>query len=575
MRRCIFGWMALAIAAATSVGCSGSGGDASNYVVPDIHPISDSQKVVSYLVPDCKSDDLCRMVVSTNAKTTADKETREISVSSDVDYAASSDKALGKDEDEGSDYVPISCGFSEAADDIVTVQENGANARFDGLDIGNVEPIWVAFGGTAQKVYVSKVVGNSDTTHCNILSYAEYNEETAKYEPVVSSVQAKQIAKIFDEEIYEQITSVCGTEWKTGGGRDNDSKVNIVLLNSEQMSKGNDRGEAYGYVSARDLLPEVQNEHSSLTKQNYSNHGEYVYLNYELLLSDDEKSENYVHENVKSVLAHEFVHLTQLNQKVAQNGAFTDLGLPDTYGSVKNLYEAVGEPVLVEGFAELGAELCSSGLYKAGVNEVGGGASIYSIDPIYRYMNGATLLDTEEFEVSEIFPQAFFDEEIKDKAGMGHLFALHVLGYYGKDKLKSIYTSPRTGIDLLEESLEEPINDIMHRYDMAVSLSGTDGLPDLYADYTIPYINFGGSNYYLKSGDSVSPVSINKAVDITYRSVYPKLTASKFEVMPWFNCFLSMMTTTDAPLSIEATVPKSAQVNLIHTDKDGVVKNIY
>ncbi|MGM9998342.1 MAG: hypothetical protein ACI38Q_02945 [Candidatus Bruticola sp.] len=594
MRRCIFGWMALAIAAATSVGCSGSGGDASNYVVPDIHPISDSQKSVSYLVPDCKSDDICRLVISTNAKTTDDNETRDISVSSDIDYSAVNSSssidsdptgtptpapkingasAKEGDEDDAS-YVPIACGFAEAAEDIVSVEDNNAAARFDSLDVGNIEPIWVALGGTARKIYVAKVAGNEDTKYCNVLSYAQYNDDTAIYEPSVSEDDAKLIAKIFDEEIYEQVTGVCGTEWKTGGGRDLDSKVNIVLLNSEQMSKGEDKGEAYGFVSARDLLPEVQNEHSSLTKQNYSNHGEYVYINYELLLSDEEGSENCVRENVKSILAHEFVHLTQLNQKVAKNGAFTNLGVPTPYSSVEELQNAVGEPVLAEGFAELGAELCLSGVYNAANSTGDKAASMYSLDPIVRYMNGTTLLDSTDFTVSTCFPHAFFDKESNDTTGMGHLFALHVLGYYGKDKLKSVYTSSNTGIDMLEEALGEPINDIMHRYDMAVSLSGAEEIPDPYTKYAIPYVNFGGVNSYWTT-TGVGNISINRALDLTDRAVYPKLTASQFKVLPWYNCFLSMFSNADAALSIDATVPKTAQVNLIHADKDGIIKNIY
>ena len=128
---------------------------------------------------------------------------------------------------------------------------------------------------------------------------------------------------------------------------------------------------------------------------------------------------------------------------------------------------------------------------------------------------------------------------------------------------------------MMESVFDESANDVMHRYDMAVALSGLGSIPAKYAKYEIPYVNLGGSNVYLASDGSIKSVNINKAVDTDYRIVYPKLSASQFEVLPWFNCLTHLVCQTSAPLKVNAVVPKSAQTNLIHIDENGDIKAIY
>ncbi len=584
MRRYIFGWMAVALVVASAAGCGGNGGDASNYVVPDIPPVSDSQRTVSYLVEDFQKGDDCHLVISTNAKTAENRDLRKVTVSSDVDYSVSSSpkQFLAKD-DEAEAYAPMACGFAEAAIDISTAEEtategsarinHGASASFDSMKKGDVEWIWAAFNGTAQKVYVKKVLDSDPTTHCNILSSAT-KDETGNYATELTEAQALAVAQAFDNEIYDQVTKVCGYEWNTGGGRDGDRRVNIVFLRDEQMKK-QDGSTIYGFVSVRDLLPRVSDEYSAKVEKNYSNGGEYIYLNYDVFFGGATDAA-LGGEEFKTALAHEFTHLTQLNQKVAKNGFFTDLGQVNAYSSVAALYSAVGDPTLTEGLAEVGADLCGFGVNYADGKTSGKAASQLSLDSIYRYMNGKSTFATEDSkDAPTIFPTAFFDTEAKDLAGMGHLFGLHILGYYGKDTLSKLYKSPDCGVELLEGALGEPVNDIMHRYDMAVSLSGLGSLPTQYAKYEIPYVNLGGSNVYLASDGSIKSVNINKAVDADYRIVYPKLSASQFEVLPWFNCLTHLVCQTSAPLKVNAVVPKSAQTNLIHIDDNGDIKAIY
>ncbi len=581
MRRYIFGWMAVALVVASAAGCGGNGGDASHYVVPDIPPVSDSQRTASYLVEDFQKGDDCHLVISTNAKTAESRDTRKVSVSTDVKYgqSASAKQLLAKDDDTET-YAPIACGFAEAAVDISTVEEaessarvnSTASARFDSVEKGHVDWIWAAFNGTAKQVYVRKVLANDNTIHCNILSSTTL-DDTEHYVADVTEDQALAVAQAFDNEIYDQITKVCGYEWNSGGGRDGDKRVNIVFLRDEHMKK-QDGSTIYGFVSVRDLLPRVSDEYNAKVEKNYSNGGEYIYLNYDAFFGGDADTALNT-EDLKTALAHEFTHLTQLNQKVAKNGSFADLGQINSNSSVATLYAAVGEPVLTEGLAELGADLCGFGVKYADGKTSGKAASQLSLDAIYRYMNGKSAFASDGTSgAPTVFPTAFFDEEAVDVAGMGHLFGLHVLGYYGEDALSKLYQSSEYGVDLLESALGEPANDVMHRYDMAMALSGLNSIPSKYAKYEIPYVNLGGSNSYMSGGDVASSLNIAKAVDADYRVVDPKLT-STFEVLPWLNCLVHLRCSASAPLSVRTVVPKSAQTNLIHVDENGDIKAIY
>ena len=603
MRRYIFGWMAVALVVASAAGCGGNGGDSSNYLVPDISPVSDSQKISEYEVSNFQKGDNCYLVISSNAKTADSRDLRKVTISTDVDYSQDSDKrVLAKDgeEEDTKAYAPIACGFAEAAQDITTVNETEkATARLDAepsarhLDEENgVDDLWAAFDGTASSLRVKNV---HQGAYCNILSSTTF-ENNKNYKADLTEAQAKQVAELFDgfeytkgmtsyngsNGIYRKVTDFCGSEWTPG--RDDSSRVNIVFLRDEFMKK-QDGGSIYGFVSVRDLLPPIADEKDPKVAKNYSNSGEFIYLNYELFFGGGEG--NLTTEDLKSALAHELAHLTQINQKVAKNGQNILNLTPNS--SVAELYKAVGEPVLTEGLAEFAAELCDSGVKYA----VGGkGASKISLDPICRYMNKKSLFATDENQQSAptVYPAAFFDKEAVDVAGMGHLFALHVWRYYGENKFKDLYSSPKYGVELLKEVLDEPVEDIMHRYDMALALSGLGELDSVpgdydkkYSKYQIPYIKLGGSNSYVEvetAGEgeitTIKPIDIKikKAVDVPYRAVGPKLPQT-FEVLPWLNCLTHLQCSASAPLSVKATTPKKAQLNLIHIDTNGDIKNIY
>jgi len=95
------------------------------------------------------------------------------------------------------------------------------------------------------------------------------------------------LGKEFDSKIYPTLTSNFGLEWKPG--IDNDERITVLF---HKMKK-----EAGGYFNSGDEYLKVQNPKSNVR--------EMVYLN----------SENILSPLIKSLLAHEFIHLITFNQK--------------------------------------------------------------------------------------------------------------------------------------------------------------------------------------------------------------------------------------------------------------------
>lgn len=107
------------------------------------------------------------------------------------------------------------------------------------------------------------------------------------------------LGREFSNKIYPVLTSNFGSEWNPG--IDNDSKITILI---HPMIK-----EAGGYFSEKDEYSVFQNTSS--------NEREMIYLNTEYLKTD----------YVKSLLAHDFVHLITFNQKNKKYGVSEDTWL--------------------------------------------------------------------------------------------------------------------------------------------------------------------------------------------------------------------------------------------------------
>lgn len=91
----------------------------------------------------------------------------------------------------------------------------------------------------------------------------------------------------FDSNIYPRLSSLFGTEWRPG--IDGDERITILF---HQLKEG-----AAGYMRTRDEFPVLQAPGS--------NEREMIYLNIDFLAKD----------SIKGLLAHEYVHLIEYNQK--------------------------------------------------------------------------------------------------------------------------------------------------------------------------------------------------------------------------------------------------------------------
>ena len=581
MRR-YFAWMAVAlVVASVAAGCSSGGDDAA----PSVPGVSGAEQAAKFSVKDFENGDVCRLVVSTNDTTADSRELQSVKLSADVFYTPNNlkEEVVAK-EGTSAGQAPVLCGFCKASSNIKAesfdaLQSNSSakatipvQPRWQGQEAGHVETLWQTFSNEPVQVTVAKVLDDSETKHCNILSYT-VSDADGRLVPAISHDEALAIAQVFDtanpadregKGIYERITSTCGNEWSAGGGRDGDHKINIVLLDNI----GSDTSIVFGYVTARDLLPAVD-PNDTKADQNYSNAGEYVYLNYGTLGSSTH--------TVASTLAHEFTHLTQLNQKIAHDGSFVGTGLiraETQIDAVTCLTNMMDHLSLTEGLAEVGADLCGLGVYYAkqgtDLDKIG---DLYSLDAIYRYLNGASVVGGDGYVAPTQFPTAFFDSEMVDAYGLGHLFGLHVWGYYGEDKLSELYKSPLVGVELLENVLNARAGDILHRYDLGLVLSGASNVPSDYEKYVIPFVNIGGDNFYLGNDGAAASLAVSRAVP-TYK-VYPKLEPKEISVIPWSNIYADMICQTTSTLNVTAQAPGTARINLIHETSSGVVKNIY
>jgi len=589
MRRKFFGWIAVSLCAAAAAvsGCSGNGGDASEYVVPSIPGLDVGERYLSYLVNDYQSTDNCRLVVTTVGTDQNDTTERDVKVSTNANYSAAG-KVDAEDEEAPAvkkgqeEFKGRVCGFDDFVQKGRTAKKMDAASfkaleakadkapSFKGKEAGYVDYLWLMSGGSEEDkgyalVPVAKVLDDEDTVHCNILSYVE-TDEKGYMTPAVSKEEALLIAKVFDtynpcdpsgknRGIYDSVTSMSGHEWIKNGGRDGDSRINIVLLTAENM------GGALGYVAANDILNYVDpNDEDS--DPSYSNQGEYIYVDYESII---QSGGNYNGNTLAHTLAHELTHLVYNNHKFYHDGSMSGLSIYDSYDEFADKYIPIKEKlILSEGLAETNATRCGYGVrYAKDGSSPDRSAECNSLTFISHYLSGSSEETT--------FPVSFFQANSATAYPAGHLFGLHVLNYYGEDKLNKLYTSAYTGTQNLEEALGIPAGDVVHNYNMAVSLAGYDNIP---AKYEIPYVNIGGENFFCYGSDySIDTMTVNRAGSIG--KIYTKTGYNVMSCLPWYHVLLDLPCSYTTPLGVGVVVPDNARVNLIRTDSNDKFVDLY
>ncbi len=305
--------------------------------------------------------------------------------------------------------------------------------RFDNASDGHTEELTVISNGN-KKVTVAKIETVGSPNYCNILA------EQTDGQNIITRLEAQTIADKFnlslgtgstyDQGAYRGVTSIFGTEWNVNGGRDGDTKVNIVLLSEDSISSSSS-GLLYGYVTLADAFRK-----SSVSS---SNEGEFVYLNADIFAQSPD--------DLYATLVHEFQHLCNQNQKVIQDGAFPNTADPENKG-------------INEGLSCLAEDLLGYGPER----------NIFLRSIGQRYLN-----DPRDYSL--------FQEDINSGVyGCHYLFFRYFYGQYGINGIREVATSKNTGIKNLRLVSGLPMKQLFYNWMLATYYSNSSftNVPPLY-----------------------------------------------------------------------------------------------
>lgn len=192
----------------------------------------------------------------------------------------------------------------------------GIRPKFEG--VVNSTQIKVPGGATVE---CRKLSDDAVANHCNVFA------EVVEGNPVLTPAQVDEIIQAWEVSnprrpgngIYQQVREVFGPEWDANGGRDGNSRVNLIFLSDTTI--GSDG--TFGFFAPTDEFPASEIPES--------NEAEILYLNAGKFTNPDD---------IFSTLAHEFVHLINFNTKFGRQGAFN--------GVLQNDAVDEGQAVLAE-----------------------------------------------------------------------------------------------------------------------------------------------------------------------------------------------------------------------------------
>lgn len=575
MRRTFLGWMTAAVLTASVVaGCGGGGGDASSFHYdPPPGPTPPPQQTVNFNVPAYQAGDQAVLVVTPVSGDEWDQATNTIQVN-----ARNGGGAFGRSEHvhpaAGGGTFQDRCGMTESIvrfdqkvglakvrARVAEARPRAVQPRWDGLPKGTTGELFAPMAySDAVSIQVTKMLDDASTVHCNILA------ETVGGLPILTEADALRVAQVFDSAnpfdpqtpgtigIYDRLTGLCGTEWRVNpvGGRDGDTRVNLVFCSTGTMGTG-----LLGLVRFEDSFPK------SLVS--FSNEGEYLYLNYQALGSPAGTDlQNY---SLYHTLAHEFLHVVQMNTKIGRDGTFPnfDPDTPDVNNSAYSLWE---RRTMAEGFAETAATLCGYGVHKALDFSATGGAEIYSYDAINRFLGGESVAFPGVFGPTLLgtnFWVPFLDYANTDPYGMGHLFGLHLVNRYGAAKWGQLTSSPQVGLLNLNTVLGAAPEDVFHGFNLALHASSLAGVP---AAYDLAQLALGGLNAYrpLKSAGVPAAHGLNAP---GFASSGGPTMAFTEAYAPWSTTLFQFLAGNGLPLDVQVTLPLKARASLIYESPKG------
>lgn len=577
MKRKFLGVMTGAVLAATVIaGCGGAGGGASSfqYDPPPGGPTPPPQKTINFTIPAYAAGDQAVVVFTPVSGDEFDQAVNNIQVNStQARQAGTTTVEAAKAADAAAVVARDFCGTHQAvlqfderlaargpisAEDL---KPRDVSARFDGQPAGFTDTL-ITLTGT--EITVTKMLDDASTVHCNVLA------EGTPGNTVVTQAQALRLAQIFDATnpfdpnqpnaigIYDRLTGLCGSEWRTNpsGGRDGDLRVNIVLMSNASI------------IGALGVVPFADQFSSSIDPT--SNQGEFLYLNaQELAVPGGTDLENY---GLYHTLAHEFLHVIQMNQKIGRNGTFPnfDPNTPNVNNSAYSLWE---RRTIAEGFAETAATLCGFGVARASDLTPSGGAEGFSIDAINLFLGGNSYVSGNPglTTLGSNFWTPFLEFQGTDPYGMGHLFGLHILQRFGPQKWGELTSSPHIGLLNLNTVLGNQPENIFHSFNIALHVSTLVNAP---VQYQFPF------GLRLDNLNAVRPPKSNAAPVFLFLpgAGFAASSPATFWVdqnfAPWSTVLLRFLGGNGGAVNFEVTLPIRARAALVHESPAGTFSSV-
>ncbi len=574
MRRTFLGWMTAAVLSGFLVaGCGSGGGDASSFHYdPPPGPTPVPQRQVSFNLPAYNAGDQAVLVFTPVSSNEFDQSANTIQINA----VNARQGECGHDQPHAKGTFTERCGLNDSIlsfDERIgleKVRERSENLRprevqprWDGLPKGTPGELFHPLADDVEvKIEVVKMLDDAQTVHCNVLA-----------EPgIITEADALQLAQIFDSAnpfdptapgaigLYDRITGMCGNEWRTNpvGGRDGDERVNLVICSASTM--GVEGGVLFGLVRFSDIF--------GADIDPVSNQGEYLYLNYEVLgVPGGNALQNY---SLYGTLAHEFLHVIQVNTKVAQDGTFPHFD-PQTPDPINSAYSLSERRTMAEGFAETVATLCGFGVHKALDGSATGGADLLAYDSINLFLGGESLLVpgmTGSITVGSNFWTPFLDSG--DPYGIGHLFGLHLVDRYGVAKWGELTSSPHIGLLNLNTILGAAPEDIFHGFNITLHASSLAGTP---AQYDLSRLELGSLNHYRPLWSDAAPDFHTLPAAGFVSSSEP--TAWIEKVVPaWSTALFQFLGGDGSALNLDVVLPLNSRASLIHESPAGTFSNI-
>lgn len=357
---------------------------------------------------------------------------------------------------------------------------------------------------TGQNRTVRKMHADADTS--SVIVFAE----VVNGSPVISKTLALQIDSRFGTTnpfdaglmgIGPRVRSIFGSEWSSGGGRDGQSKVVLVMLSSSGIGGAG----LYGFFRPNDAY--------SKSQVSTSNEGEILYLNATHFTGD-------MYDGLATI-AHEFQHMCNFNQKFLREGAFNGTDENDTIN---------------EGLSVLAEELSGFGLSSSG----GGNSFMFDASKAY--------LDNPEF-----YPFFTFGNDNGDY-GKGYLFTKYLRDRFGTGTITAIATSTATGPANVANVTGQSFNTLFQDWALANLLDPVTGAP---AVYTYPNLALQ-TNFNIRGlGTVLLPAASPE------RTFNPPTSSATLSLDPWTTTYVQYAGGDGSALSTSFNLPSTSAVNMV------------